>query len=333
MHDLLSLELQQSFQPIELFPSRLSPAFLASWNLSKLTSLHLTQSPLYPAITSVTSLVDLKLDGYATPFRFSDFIAFLGANPNLQSIVLDVKFDESKLVLSCSVTLPRLRRLSLTCAVPFDAEVLISSISLPRGVSLEVAGSSTNQCTTLHSFLPSPPTRIQEILTPIVTIKYQYNPSMVQFYGNNTDLSFRRARCMLSPYSELFLFTVTTVRELHLNGSSCDDLSPLLSRLPALETLVLADVSIVSFEFLTKEPVLCPSLKTIAFFNCDLYSGIVEELEEAVVRRKNSTAAWLYRIVIVSQTGDLPDYDLILWLRRSVPCVDVRVDDKLPDLS
>ena len=335
MGDLISLELQQSSESIEPFLPSISPAFPISWNLSKLTSLHLTRTPLYPAITSVTSLVDLKLDGYRmTLSPFSEFMAFLGANTNLQFIVLDIEFDEFELPLSCRVSLPHLRRLSLTCADPFDARALISSISLPHGVSLEVACSSTNRCTTLSSFLPSPPTPIQKILTPIVTIKCQHNPSMVQFYGNDSSFSFQRASGNFNPYPELSLFEVTAVRELHLKNFGFSGRPSPLSRLPALETLVLVNVttSLTSFTFLTAEPVLCPSLKTIAFFNCRLDPGVIEELEKAVVNRKNSTAAWLYRIIIVSQTGHLPDHDLVLRLRRSVPCVNVRMEDELPEL-
>ena len=335
MQDLISLALQQSSDPVELFPSiSVPPAFSIPWKLSRLTSLHLTRTPLYPAITSVTSLLDLKLDGYRTPFRFPEFIGFLGANPNLQSIVLDVQFEYPPSGSEKRVSLPRLRRLSLTCAVPLDAKMLISSISLPRGVSLEVAGSSTNQCTRLDSFLPSPPTQIREILAPIMTIKYQYDPGMILFYGNDSDLSFRRSPCGFAPYPELSLFTVSTVRELHLKTSYYLDPS-LLSQFPALETLALVDVADFSalFVFLTAEPVVCPSLKTIAFLNCDLDYYIIRELEEKVAKRKNSTAARLYKIVIVSQTGRYLDHDFILQLRSFVPCVDVRIDDKLPDLS
>jgi hypothetical protein len=329
------LELQQASETVELFPSRESPAFPISWKLSKLTSLRLTRTPLYPAITGVTSLVDLKLDGYTTPFQFPEFIAFLGANPNLQFIVLDVQFERPPSGFGEVVALPHLRRLSLTCADPLDAKLLISCISLPRGVSLEIAGSSANRCTALRSFLPSPPTGIEEMLTPIVTIKYQRDPGMVQFYGNDSSLSFRPASYAPGSYPELSLFPATTVRELHLENDRYRDPALLLSQLPALETLVLVNVDPPQplFACLMAEPVLCPSLKTIAFFDRDVYSEVIEKLEAVVIRRKKSTAAWLYRIIIVGQTLHFLDHDLVLRLRKSVPCVDVRVDDKIPDLS
>jgi hypothetical protein len=83
---------------------------------------------------------------------------------------------------------------------------------------------------------------------------------------------------------------------------------------------------------LTQEPVLCPALRTIAFFDCDINSDIIKELGEAVTRRRDSTAARLHRVVIVSSTETPPNVKAIQQLRKSVPCVDVRVDDKLPDL-
>ena len=158
---------------------------------------------------------------------------------------------------------------------------------------------------------------------------------MIQFYGNDSNLSFWRASCAFAPYPELSLFAVTTVRELHLNDCFPTDPSSLLSQLPALETLVLVNATgSYSFAFLAAEPVLCPSLKNIAFLDCKLDQQVIGSIEEAVVKRKKSTAAWLYRIIIiVKEAGDFLNRDLVLRLRRSVPRVDIRIDDKLPDLS
>ena len=334
MDSLISLELQQNSRPVEVFPSGAPPAPSISWNLSKLVSLSLNQTPLYPALANITSLVELNLAGYTTPFHFWKVIGFLKSNPNLQSIALDIQFVERPLWLwSTSLSLPHLRHLSFTCTNPTDARVLISSVHFSRGISLEVVGSQVNPHRELYLFLPTPSTPIQNMLGPITTIKYQNNPGAIQFYGHDSYLSFR---CPYLPigYSEFSLFTVTSVREFHLKTTSCNDLAWPLSQLPALETLVLIDVTAFqSFNFLTQEPVLCPSLKTIAFFDCHLNSSTSVDLEVAVARRKNSTAAWLHRIVIVRKTGTLPDHTLIHRLRKSVPCVDARIDEKLPDLS
>ena len=336
MHNLISLELQQSSKPIELFPSR--PALPIPWRLSRLTSLRLTQTPLYPALTNITSLVELNLVGYTTPFDFQKFTSFLSSNPDLQIITLDIQFvDHPPWVWSArTVSLPRLRYLSFTCADPIDARALFSSLYLPRGASLEVVGSQANQCFELYSFLPSPSTPIQEILAPITTIKYQNYPRAVQFYGKDSYLSFRCSQFPFGTYSEFSLFPITTVREFHVKIDPYSDLSWPLSQLPALETLVLVDVPTFptqAFAFLTEQPVLCPSLKTIAFFDCVLNSKATKELEDGVARRKNSTAAWLHRIAIVRRSGALPDHKLIHRLRNYVPYVDARIDDKLPDLT
>lgn len=88
-----------------------------------------------------------------------------------------------------------------------------------------------------------------------------------------------------------------------------------------------------SFDWLAEQPLLCPSLSTIAFFNCNFNPGVMEELEGVVAKRKELELACLYQVVIVSSTGVLPDYTLIQRLRQHVPRVDVRVDDALPDLS
>ena len=121
-----------------------------------------------------------------------------------------------------------------------------------------------------------------------------------------------------------------------MKAYSCNDLSGPLSQLPALETLVLVDFisfPYYSLDFLAEEPVLCPSLKTIAFFDCDLDQRVIGDLERVVAKGKEAAAAWLYRVVIVRRTGALPNHELIHRLRMSVPCVDARIDEKLPDLS
>ena len=339
IHSLTSLELQQTADPVELFPSGTPPAFPFSWKLPKLESLRLTRVPLYPALASVTSLTELKLVGYATPFHFWKFIEFLRCNPNLELITLDIPFAECPIwvIYPRKVSFSRLRYLSFTCTDPCDARGLISYASLPRGVHLEVVSSPAIPYADLGSFLPSCPTEIQNVLTPITTVKYQDRPRVIQLYGNKSCFSFRcHSPSSFVIYSEFPLFAITTVREFHIN--SFHDLLLPLSRLPALETLVLVDAPsppfpVRPFAFLAQEPVLCPSLKTIAFFDCNLDRRVIEDLEEMVAKRKESTAAWLYRIVIVRKSGALPDHELIHRLRKSVPCVDARIDEKLPDLS
>ena len=333
--NLTSLELEQTGESAQSFPSSKAPVPPILQDVSKLKSLHLTRTPLYPSLTSIRSLVELTLVRYTTPLHFGRLIAFLRRNPTLELVVLDIEFDEvPALILPVmAVPLAHLRQLSFTCVYPIDAMMLVSSISFPRGVSLEIL--SSQEPAELHRHLPSPPTPIQRLLTPMATIKCQNEPGVIQLYGNNSCLSFRCSGFLRDACHHFSMFSTVSVREFHMKTDSCRDLSWPLSKLPALEALVLVGVTSFprsSLDFLAKEPIPCPSLKTIAFFDCCLDSSIIGELERVVSRRKDSTAAWLHRVVIVRRAGRLPDCELIHRLRQFVPRVDVRIDEELPDL-
>jgi len=343
MPNLTSLELEQTTQPAKSFPSNETPAPPLFQNVSKLKSLRLTRIPLYPAVFSITSLVELKLVGYTTPFHFGKFIRFLRSNPDLEVIVLDIQFVEGPAWIFPArvLSLARLRQLSFTCARAIDSKGLISSISFPRGVFLELFSSQANPDTDFRLFLPSPPTKVRELLNPITTIKYHNTGCTggreVHLSGNDSHFSLRCSNTSFNLDSVFSLFNTTAVREFHAMDHPCrESLSRPLSRLPALEALVLVDnvtyFPIHSLDFLAEEPVLCPSLKTIALFDCDLVPWITRELEEVVTKRKNSTAAWLHRVVIFRRDGKLPDYKLLQRLRQFIPRVDVRIDEDLPDL-
>ena len=108
-----------------------------------------------------------------------------------------------------------------------------------------------------------------------------------------------------------------------------------MAQLPALEILAISQTPFPRClpSALTEEPVLCPALRTIAFLDCGINSSTIKELGEAITKRRDSTTARLYRVVVVNSTAALPDLASIKQLRKCVPCVEVRVDDKLPDLS
>jgi len=83
---------------------------------------------------------------------------------------------------------------------------------------------------------------------------------------------------------------------------------------------------------LTKKPILCRSLKTVAFLNCKVTGEVIKELEEIATEREHSMAARLHRVVIVNDKLELPDFDFVKRLQRFVPHVDVGIGDELPDL-
>ena len=342
MPNLTSLDLQQAQESIELFPSGQVPVPPVFQNVSKLESLRLTQTPLYPPLFSIKSLRELKLIGYTSPFHFETFVRFLGSNLDLEFVVLDVQFlaDSVETTPARKVALARLQHLSITCSKAIDSRRLLSCISLPRGVHLEVVFSQSTQAPDFASFLPSPPTAIQELLAPVTTIRARHSPWEVYLSGNTSVFSFSCPKPYWGFHSEFISFPVTAVREFHTNSQprilDGGFLSCLLGQLPALEVLVLSmdPINHGVLSVLAQEPVLCPALKTIAFFDCQMAQNQVDELEAAVVKRRETTATRLYSVVIVTNNSKASlDLGLIHRLRTCVPHVEVRVDDKLPNLS
>ena len=75
---------------------------------------------------------------------------------------------------------------------------------------------------------------------------------------------------------------------------------------------------------------MCPVLRSIAFFNCEVNTDCVERLGEAIAKRRGPTAA---RVVIVVSTAIPPDLTSGERLRKSAPCMEVGVCDELPGFS
>jgi len=338
MSNLTSLELEQTEVPTESFPSDETPTPPLFQNVSKLELLRFTRTPIYPTLFNTTSLVELKLVGYI--LHFGKFIEFLNSNPNLEIVVLDLQFAEGSVwtVPERTTSLPRLRDLEFTCGSAADSRGLFSCVSLRRGVHITIQGSQSNPCADLAPFLPCPTTSIQELLTPITTIMNQTSPRSLRVSGGGGQFCFRSPKRPSRTYDEFKLFLIGAVLEFHLNvfflDSDSNHLSWPLKRLPALEALALSKMHLPpgSLSVLSKEPILCPSLKTIAFFDCRVTADLINELEEVLAKRGDSTAARLHRVVIVNKTQPLPDLQLILQLQRFVPRVDVGVGNKLPDL-
>ena len=259
---------------------------------------------------------------------------FLHLQPNLEIVALDLQFAEGSVwtVPKRTVSLPQLRRLAFTCGSAADARGLLSCVSLRRGVHIEIQGSQSNPYTELASFLPRPPTPIQQLLTPVTTIKYQSSPRWFQIFSGEGRFSFQSPKTPSGSYGEFHSFVTETTRELHVN--IYHSLPWLLKRLPALEALVFSGVDRFpgSLSELATEPIPCPCLNTIAFFDCRVTVDTIKELEGVLEKRRDSTAARLYRVVIVNNTRALPDLQSIHRLQKFVPRVDVRAGNELPDL-
>ena len=96
MLNLTSLELEQVRRPAESFPSNEDPTPPLLQNVSKLKFLHLTQVPLYPTLSTVTSLVELKLIDYTIPF--GKFLGLLESNITLEVVVLALGFTRTSVL-------------------------------------------------------------------------------------------------------------------------------------------------------------------------------------------------------------------------------------------
>jgi hypothetical protein len=339
MPSLASLELEQTVEPVDIFPKKEVPTPPVFQNISNLKSLHLARTPLYPVLLSITSLRELKLE-YTSLFNFGTLIKFLRSNPLLEDLVLEIRFVEDTAPASPRVSLSRLRHLSVTCSKATDSKGLLSCISLPRGVDVEVTSTLLDQSAEFGSFLPSPTTPVLGLLDPVTTIKTRVTPRELHFVGNSSTFTFRSS---LSPPSnvlrEFMTFPTTAVREFYANIHpwvyTVAGVSTLAESLPALETLALSNTPFPTglLGALTKEPVLWPALKTIAFLNCDIDSVIIGSLAAAIADRRDKAGVRLFRVVIVSSTVTQLDVASVQKLRKSVPCVEIRVDDKFPDLS
>ena len=339
--DLVTLELHQSTTPAQPFPSNEAPLPPILRHVQNLKSLRLTQIPIYPTLFNIPSLVELKLAGYTTPFDFGAFVGFLESNLALISVDLEIRFTEGSVweVPARRVSLSCLRRLTITCSEAIDSKGLLSCITLPHGIRLEVVLTKLGSCPPFPSLLPSSLNAIRKILHPISIVKTRYESPTLHISNGKSLLSLKATGYHSTFYSGLSLFSTSAVREFHVSiyphSPTGNKLSWALERLPALEVLAIFEATfpLGAFCMLAKEPVLCPSLRTIAFFDCGMSEDVVKELGDVITTRRDSFATQLYRVVIVNNITAPPSIKAIQQLRRSVPYVEARVDDKLPDLS
>ena len=320
MPHLTSLEFQRTGEPAELFPRGQNPLTPLFQHGVKLKSLHLTGVPLFQTQRDISSLVELTLACYtATP---RELLGFLESNPALEIVDLDLKFTGPSVTALRMVSLPRLRSLALSCEEPPDAGGFLSCLSITSCMNISIEG---KRCADLATFLPDPPTPIQHVLTPITIAKYTHTKPRLHLLGPGGSFSFSSRQTasweLLKSFSP---FVIGTIREVHLDVGAVileDQLPKLLEQLPALEALAFCSICFYysSLSALKRKPILCPSLKTIAFLNCRVDGEIIKMLEEAAAARKNSTATPLYRVVIVSSEGGLPVFKQFQKLQGFVP--------------
>jgi len=323
--------LDRSIDPFETLPSTLR-------------RLALYEIPLYPSLLRLGSLTELTLD-YDDGFdlHLDTLLDFLEENHLLDRATLTIRFREASLRSSRRRTPieSRLRFLSIDCRDVVDGQALISNVTLRRGAHLDIT-------------LTSADGRLNDILSGVSTthflnlcspafMEYRSYHRDIQLFGPNGGFSFGRPYNHGGdvPFSEFPLLPLTHVREFRFihrtperetTQRAHDPLVFHQSSFPALETLAVDCETCVShlLSALFSNPSSPPSLKTLAFMDCFITGDFMEELTQYASRRKATTSAWLYKVVIVNSNGVFPTITSIRKLKEHVPVVDVKVGTVLP---
>ena len=308
---------------------------------STLRYLSLNHFHLYPSFLHLRSLTELELSNFRLNLPLDTLLNFLKENRSLETATLSIGFAEPSLRSSRLATAieNRLRCLSIRCDEALDGRALVSSIVLQRGARLEIDHRSSNA--TLSGILSGvPATNLSNLSSPTF-MECQSYCRLIRLLGPHGVFSFKCLHGPEDPFAEfpLLPLTLTTIREFRLvHRRSERALSPLKptvfqpSFFPALETLAVNCETSVSYLFsvLFSNPSSPPSLKTLAFFDCNLTEDFMEELMRFASSRKNTTSARLHRVVIVNSKGKLPGFASIDALGKHVPVVDVRMSKELP---
>ena len=306
-----------------------------------LKHLSLNHFPLYPFLR-LRSLTELDLIDNRFNHHVDTLLNFLKENPSLETVTLGIGFAEASLRstrLSAAIE-TQLRHLSIR-GNAMDSKAIISGIAFQRGTRLEINHQSSDAFGTLSGILSGIPAKqLSNLLSPTFMECQSYCRS-IRLLGPSGDLLFKCLHGPEDPFSELHLLplTLTNVRELRIvhcrSGMAPSPLKPTVfhpSSLSALETLAVNCETSVShlFSTLFSNPSSSPSLKTLAFLDCNLTEDFMEELMKFALNRKGTTSARLHRVVIVNSKGKLPTITSVDALGKHVPVVDARMGKEFP---
>ena len=294
--------------------------------------------PLYPSFLHLRALTDLTLHHHRFNLHLDTLLDFLEENRSLERAILDIQFETLSLQSSRrrSAIGNRLRSLTIASPDAMDANALISSIALQRGAHLGI--SLSDRSAGLNDILSIVSTdHLSNLHSPTLLV-YHPDDGSIRLLGPNGSFSFENVFGLENHFADFPLLHLTNVRVFRMRrtpGSGNPITFPLPS-LPALETLAFEHEVAAPCPFSTlfsdlfSNPSSSPSLKTLAFLDCNLDKDFMEKFTRFASDRKNTTSAWLYRVVIVNSKGILPKFASIEALRRYVSVVDVRIGDKLP---
>lgn len=309
---------------------------------STIRRINLAHVPLYPSILRLKSLTELTYTNPQFDLSLATLLDLLEENPSLERMTLAICFKHPSLHSSRRRTPVenRLEYLSIRYQNATDGRALISNIALRRGAHLNLVNSAGGKgLNDVLSFVPA--VSLSNLRSP-TSIEYRSFVRDIQLFGTNGGFSLRGTSICDSgtPFMELPLLPLTKVREFRLMHRTPEEMSrtkvdPQVfppSHFPALETLAVDCETSVShlLSALFSSPSSLPSLNTLAFLNCNLDEDFMEELTQYASNRKETTSAWLHRVVIVNPDGVFPRIDSIRTLGGHVPVVDVRVGTELP---
>ena len=303
--------------------------------LTTLAHLTLVYVPLWPSFLHLRTLTDLTLDYFRCNLHLDTLLYLLEENRSLERATLGMMFPGPSFRSSRRQVPIRNRLQSLTITFPstMDAHALMSSLALQRGARLKIT--LCRAISGLNDVLPIISMAHLSNLQSPTLMECDPNRNTIRLLGPNGSFSF----CATGLESLLAGFPpahLTDVREFRHLGSGMVSypLKPVafVLALPALEALTIKCEHVLSplFSTLFSNPSSSPSLKTLAFLDCTLGEDFMEELTQFASNRKNSTSAWLYRVVIINSQGSLPGIASIGALRKHVSVVDVQIGDKLP---
>ena len=293
--------------------------------------------PLYPLFLRLRALTTFILNNYLFDLHPDTLLDFLEENKSLESAELGVMPIDPSLwsLWPRTATRNRLQNLSIRCHDYGSARFLLCNIPLQRGAHLAIVafgaglGVFLRGISTAHLLnLPSP-----------AFMECQPNPRAIRLIGPNGRFSFDSHSGTVDTSREFPLLPLTDVREFHLKHRRMEGgkkpPKPLVfcpPLFPALEMFAVtreADMlRLLSPLFLN--PSSSPSLKTLAFLDCDLTNEFMGELAQFIANRRNTTSVWLHRVAIVNSNGNFPSPGSIGALREDVPVVDVRMAEELP---
>ena len=323
MSALRSLTLDRDYQcPVDQFGS-LAPT---------LRCLKLYTFPLHPSFLRLRDLTELALKTHDFPLHSDTLLDFLEENRSLESVTLDIRIEKGSL-RSSQRQAPienRLRHLSVSGS-KMDIKPVVSNIALQRGAHLEIISGSGVKMKHILSGLPT--AHLLNLSSPIF-MEYQSTKRRTRLIGPNGSFSFLESHDSTA-FAGFSLLPLANVREVHLMFHELQSEPSFavfnMSFFPALETFAVDDVHVSRpLSQLFSNPSFSPSLKTLAFLNCDLSGDFMGELTKFASDRRKTTSAWLRRVVIVDSKGNLPSVDSMDVLGKHVPIVDARVGKELP---